>query len=88
MIDHKISAGFAGAAMLWFVGFGLIVTDLFVRHVTLGNLGIGLCCGGAVLMIRCMMCRATNHLERTVFNLGREVGQAEATRDIPLQRIH
>ena len=86
MIDHKISAGFAGAAMLWFVGFGLIVTDLFVRHVTLGNLGIGLCCGGAVLMIRCMMCRATNHLEN-LFNVGREVGRMES-REVPMQRIH
>jgi hypothetical protein len=88
LLDPKISLGFASAALLWFVGFGLIVASLFVASEDPAHLGIGLCCGGAVLMIRSMMCRATHHLEN-LFEVGRDVGRAEArAAGVPLQRIH
>lgn len=85
MLDPKISLGFASAALLWFIGFGLIVASLFIATDDLAHLGVGLCCGGAVLMIRSMMCRATNHLIN-LFEVGRDTGRAEA--QMPLQRVH
>jgi hypothetical protein len=88
LLDPKISLGFASAALLWFVGFGLIIDSLFVVSEDPAHLGIGLCCGGAVLMIRSMMCRATAQLEN-LFELGRDAGRAEARgTGVPLQRIH
>jgi hypothetical protein len=85
MFDPKISAGFAGAAMLWFLGFSLILGGLFGLPATWGRLGLGLCCGGAVLMIRSMMCRSVHHLEN-LFQVGRDFGRAEAE-NMPLQRV-
>ena len=85
MLDPKISVGFACSAFLWLVGFSLIVADVFGLPNDIGHLGIGLCCGGAVAMIRSMMCRATDHLEN-LFEVGRDVGRAEAS-EVPLQRV-
>lgn len=86
LFDRTISLAFAGAAGLWIVGFGLILANVFGQSDHLGHLGIGLCCGGAVLMIRSMMCQALQHLERDVFELGRDAGRAE-TPGVPLQRV-
>ena len=85
MQDRDISLGFAASAFVWFVGAILVAADLFLPADDLGHVGIVVCCGGAVLMIRSMMCRATNHLERTAFQLGRDLGRSEA--GVPLQRV-
>ena len=86
MQDRNISLGFATSAFVWFVGAALVVIDLFLPSDDVGHLGIVTCCGGAVLMIRSMMCRATHHLERTAFALGRDAGREESR--VPVQRIH
>jgi hypothetical protein len=85
MLDPKISAGFACAAFLWIVGFSLIIAGLFGLPAAWGRVGLGLCCGGAVAMIRSMMCRSVSHLEN-LFEIGRDVGRAEV-REVPLQRV-
>ena len=86
MHDRNISLGFASSAFVWFVGATLVVVDLFLPADDMGHVGIVVCCGGAVLMIRSMMCRCVKHLERTVFEVGRDAGRAEA--GVPLQRVH
>ena len=86
MQDRDISLGFAASAFVWFVGATLVVIDLLIPTDDLGHVGIVVCCGGAVLMVRAIICRATHHLERTAFALGREVGAEEASR-LPLQRV-
>jgi membrane-bound ClpP family serine protease len=88
--DPKISLGIALTAVLWTAGLGLILADLWIQSARLGNLGLALCLVGAVLAARCLVFRATMHLEQRfteAFDIGREVGQVEASR-VPLQRIH
>ena len=86
MQERNISLGLAAAIFVWIVGATLVTVDLLIPSDDLGHVGIVVCCGGAVLMVRAIICRAVNHLERTVFALGREVGAEEASR-VPLQRV-
>lgn len=87
MEERNISVGLAAAIFVWIVGATLVVVDLLIPPDDLGHVGIVVCCGGAVLMVRAVVCRAVQHLERTVFTLGREVGREEAPPGVPLQRV-
>lgn len=86
--DPKISLGIALTGVLWTLGFGLVILDLWLM-TRLGSLGLALCLLGSLCAVRCMMFRATVHLERRfteAFDIGREVGLVEGSR-VPLQRI-
>lgn len=86
MQERNISVGLAAAIFAGIVGATLVVVDLLIPPDDLGHVGIVVCGGGAVLMVRAIICRAVHHLERTVFEIGREVGREESS--VPLQRVH
>ena len=87
MHDLKVSLDFASATVLWFTGFAVVVANLFLHIDGLGNLGVTFCCGGAVLLIRSMMCRATKHLEN-LYKVGKDVGRMEAVPRQPTRINH
>lgn len=78
-MDRSISIWTVVAAILWALGFTLVVVDLAVAPVHTGFLGLYFTCGGGVATI-CRSIQVAHRDQRNAFELGRDWSVAQAQR--------
>lgn len=78
-MDRSISIWTVAAAILWALGFTLVVLDLAFAPVHTGFLGLYFTCGGGVATI-CRAIQVTHRAQRNAFELGRDWATAQRLR--------
>jgi len=80
-VDRVVTIWTIAIAVLWIAGAALVVADIFMSEWRVGNLGLYLACGAAVMTV-CRAIQSSHRAQRNAFELGRDDARGGGVRQM------